>query len=112
MIKVISMHRFAEICAEAEQLASKYTGCRQRAKVSAASIIQKVNSDPGKIVDDGQAIGETIIYTYTHNLGTKRFPDTYKAVTNMIPIRQTEKMFHTMYRHTNKSNVICMLKED
>lgn len=112
MIKVITMQRYAEICAEADQLANKYTGCRQRAKVKAASVIQRLNNEPGKMLEDENAIGATILYTYTENLGTKRFPDCYRAVTDMVPLRHTEKMFYTRFRQTNKSNVLCLLKED
>lgn len=91
MIKVISMQRYAEICNEADQLANKCTGCRRQAKAKAASVIQKLKNEPGKMVEDYNAIGATIIYTYTENLGTKRFPDCYREITNMEPLRHTEK---------------------
>ena len=111
MIKVISMQRYAEICNEADQLANKCTGCRRQAKAKAASVIQKLKNEPGKMVEDYNAIGATIIYTYTENLGTKRFPDCYREITNMEPLRHTEKMFYARFRQTNKDNVLCLLKE-
>ena len=111
MIKVISMQRYTEIREEANILASNLTGCRQRAKAEAASIIKKINNEPGKMIDDAKCVGRKIIYTYTENLGTKRFPDCYKAVTDMVPLRHTEKMFYTRFRQTNKDNVLCMLED-
>ena len=111
MIKVITMQRYAEIRAEADQLANKYKGCRQRAKVMSASIIQKIKNEPGKMVEDGECIGHKIVCTYTENLGTKKYPDTYKELLMFTPIRQTPKMFYERYRQTNKDNVLCVLED-
>lgn len=111
MIKVISMQRYAEIREESDFLVTNLTGLRQRAKAKAALIVKKINNEPGKMVDDDKCVGRKIIYTYTENLGTKRFPDCYKAVTDMVPLRHTEKMFYTRFRQTNKDNVLCMLED-
>lgn len=111
MIKVISMQRYAEICEDADRLTSTFTGCRQRAKAKAALIVKKINNEPGKMVDDAKCVGRKIIYTYTENLGTKRFPDCYREVTDMEPMRHTEKMFYARYRQTNKDNVLCVLED-
>lgn len=111
-MKVITRTRFMELKAAAFEASQNVRGCRQRAKAEASMLIASLEAEAA-VEEVEDPVGYNAVYTYTCNLGTKRWSDLYKEVgTTGKIVRETPKMLFGALDRCNKDKVICLIKEE
>jgi hypothetical protein len=104
--KIISGTTWREIIQEAKARAERVRGCRQKIKAENAELIRLIAQAPEA---EGEQV-EKIVFTHVENLGTKKWPDTYKSVQSWTlgtGIKETAKRYTWGREYVNKDAVLC-----
>lgn len=104
--KIISARVWKEILQEAKARAQRARGCRQKIKAESEELIRLIEQAPEA---EGEQV-EKIVFTHVENLGTKKWPDTYKSVQSWTlgtGIKETAKRYTCGREYVNKDAVLC-----
>lgn len=110
--KVITLDRMSSLTLIASEHGAKQRGVRQKQKEASSMLHGLLMGEPGT-EREMDPLGLTCAYMRTVNLGSKKWPDTYRAVRRSGTIvRETEKMLYTDEGEAiRKERVICLITE-
>lgn len=115
--KTIALSTYAALREEAKRRSAGARGCRQRAKKEEETLRSLIASTPGIDYVDAEYADYALVLR-TKNLGSKTYPDTYKAV-DVWPLDQckvTEKRITwgsgRGSEYVNGESVICFCRID
>lgn len=112
--KIISARVWQEIQKEAKARSLRVRGIRRKIKAEAEELIRLIEDAPeAKVAANGKP--DKIVFTCTSNLGTKKWPDTYKSVQSWdlsSEIKETAKRYTWGNTYFNKDAVLCYVAEE
>lgn len=111
-MKVITSDQLESIINAAHENSANGRGCRQRLKKEHAEIMRLLEECPGINVEPPKNLTDTyVVYVRTVNLGTKKWPDCYKAAEiSGIIVKETEKMIYTVWgEHVRKDKILAIV---
>lgn len=112
--KIISARVWLEIQQEARARSQRVRGSRKKIKAEAEELIRLIEDAP-ETKDAANGKPEKIVFTCTSNLGTKKWPDTYKSVQSWdicSEIKETAKRYTWGNTYVNKDAVLCYVAEE
>lgn len=107
--KIISSKVWSEIQQEAKARAQRVRGCRQKVKAEASELIRLIAQAPEADEKEFRGV-RLVVFTHVENLGSKKWPDAYKAVNawELGGLKETKKRYTNMFKeYVNKDAVLC-----
>lgn len=115
--KLISMDAYASLMDEACKRAESARGSRQRIKMQHSTLRSLLDTAPALAYVTPEDATHAVIIR-TGNLGTKKWPDTYKKI-ELCPLQRckvTEKRISwgtgKGSEYANVDNILCFVKEE